>query len=644
MERNEGPQPSEKACDSQQNGDVRAQVERMAASPMFASAPRRIRLLKYLLERTLEGPGEQVNEYSIGLDVMGKLPSFDPRSDSMVRTEVMRLRQRLRSYYVEEGQADSIVLDLPARSYRIAIEFRSNGGAAGPEVSMAATALAAAEAPPRARRKRMWLLAAAVVFAAVAISVAVRTSTSGAPSQRIQSLVVLPFQDDSPDRRSGYLADGLTDELTNSLANLGGLQVISRTSAFEYKGRNVDIREVGRQLNVQTALEGSVVREGARIRIRAQLTRTSDGYDLWSRAYDIDSPDLIGVQRQIAQSIADDLKLKQSTLNRLQAGAQRGGLQGFTNDPQANELYMRAMEALNTDSAEAVKNAAGLFRAALDRDRNFAMAWLGLARAHDAMQSAGARDVPFEEIESEARHALDLDPGLAGAHETLAIVAWERDHDWPETEREFRLAIADGGGGSSRSNAIYGFHLAERGRFAESHERLRVAQELSPLESLPLLNEAWVYLFERKYDQSEAEFLRIIATHPDNTMALTGLGWLQTLRGNCDGAAATAGKIAGISPDAFLTKSVIWNVAVCRGQVQEALRQLDSAAPTFPAMQTAMGYARLGEREKALAYLDKAVTVRDIAAPMMGVLPSFDALHGDPRFVAIERRAGLDPK
>jgi Tfp pilus assembly protein PilF len=159
-------------------------------------------------------------------------------------------------------------------------------------------------------------------------------------------------------------------------------------------------------------------------------------------------------------------------------------------DPQAHDLYLRGMQALNASSAESFRQAAGFFQSAIDKDPSFAMAWLGLARAHDSMSSEVAPLVSYQQVGAEARHALDLDPQLAEAHETLAIIAWERDHDWPLAEREFRLATAGNGSASAHSHAKYAFHLAERGRFAESHQHLQIAQGLSPLEVLPFINEA----------------------------------------------------------------------------------------------------------------------------------------------------------
>jgi serine/threonine-protein kinase len=359
---------------------------------------------------------------------------------------------------------------------------------------------------------------------------------------------------------------------------------------------------------------------------------------LWSHAYDIDSHDLIGVQQKIAQSIADDMYL-----GRGQSAADGGRARRFTSDPAAHDLYLRGMEALNASGAESFGKAAGFFQAAVDKDPNFAMAWLGLARAHDSMASELAPGVSYEQVGAEARRALDLDPSLAEAHETLAIIAWERDHDWASAEREFRLAVAGNGSASARSHAVYAFHLAERGRFAESHVNLRTAQDLSPLEVLPYINEAWVFFYEHRYDQAERVFKRILEIHPDDAMALEGLGHMKTMLGDCQAGGEYAAKLSQLWPKSALTQSVLWNLMVCQGDVVRARKLLDNAAPKISPFYAAASYAVLGDKEQAIAYLEQAVTKRDILATSMGVNPYLDRLHSDPRFTALERRVGLNP-
>lgn len=631
QQREAGERPFNEA----QRAGIRSYLDSLLLSPNFRLPSRRERLLRYLVDRLLSGEGDRINEYSIGVDVFERPANFDPKLDAVVRAEVSRLRQNLKEYYAGPGQGDGTFIDLPPRSYAPSIAFPEPAQA----VEVHPSIPAAAQTSPRSSRLRWWygLGLAAVLLTGVGIARLISwNARRHVPA--IQSLVVLPFQDLSSNHQSEYLADGLTDEITNDLANLNDLRVIARTTAFEFKGKGVDVRQIGRQLNVEAALEGSLVREGNRVRIRAQLNRTSDGYHLWSHAYDIDSHDLIGVQQQIAQSIADDMNL-----GRAQAP---GGVRprAFTSDPEAHDLYLRGMEALNSGSTGSLEKAAGSFQSAIDKDHSFAMAWLGLARAHDLMQSSVVPGISYEQVGTEARHALDLDPTLAEAHETLAIIAWERDYDWPSAEREFRLAVANNGSASARSHAVYAYHLAERSRFPESHQHLRTAQELSPLEVLPFINEGWVYFFERRYDQAERVFKRILEMHPDNPWPLYGLAYMKSMLGDCQAGGEYARKLDQLAPNDFRTQSVHWNLLVCQGDVAKARKLLDAVAPKISPFHAGASYAVLGDKERALEYLDRAVTEHDNLVTSMGVTPYLDSLRSDPRFAALERRVGLDPR
>jgi TolB-like protein/Tfp pilus assembly protein PilF len=612
-----------------QSTKVRTYLDALLTSPNLRLPARRERMFRYLVDRTLAGEADRINEYAIGVDVFERPPEFDPKLDAVVRAEVSRLRQNLKDYYSGPGLMDRTVIDLPSRSYAPAFSFREPAPLLPPP---------AIQAPPvRPISRWLYFLALGVVLL-IGVAIAIRWKANRlAPS--IQSLVVLPFQDLSSNHQSEYLADGLTDEVTNDLANLKDLRVIARTTAFEFKGKGVDVRQIGRQLNVDAALEGSLVREGNRVRIRAQLNRTSDGTHLWSHAYDIDAHDLIGVQEQIAQSISDDMNLGRGPGTVEAAHARR-----FTADPEAHDLYLRGMEALNAGDVDSLRRAAAFFQSALDKDHKFAMAWLGLARTHDLMQSAVVPGISYELIGTEARRALDLDPNLAEAHETLAIIAWERDYDWPTAEREFRLAIANNGSASARSHAVYGYHLADRGRFAESHQHLRTAQELSPLEVIPLVNEGWVYFFEHRYPEAERTYKRVLELHPDNAPALEGLAYLKTRLGDCRAGGEYADKLNSVSPNAFRSQSVQWNLLVCRGEMAKARALLDVSAPKIAPFYAGASYSVLGDKELALKYLDRSVTEHDNLATTIGVSPYLDNLRSDPRFIAIERRAGLDPQ
>jgi serine/threonine-protein kinase len=611
------------------HAEIRASVDRLLQSPEFRIPARRARLLAYLADRNLTGEAERINEYAIGVDVFEKPASFDPKADAVVRAEISRLRQNLKDYYAGAGAADRIRIGLPSRGYFPVFSFAA-APAAAPEIA----------ADPVATKAFGWRLAAVslVVLAAAAAVLAWRFSPVA--QARLDSVVVLPFVDLSADRQSGYLADGLTDEVTNDLANLNGLRVIARTSAFLFKGGGVDVRQIGRQLNVETVLEGSIVRAGDRVHIRAQLNRTQDGSHLWSHSYDVHFSDLITVQQDIARSIADDLQSSRS-----KEGNARLIPRGATTDPEAHDLYLRGLEAANIGTSQGYQKSISLMQAAIARDSRYAAPWFSLAKMLETMGYLGGWAPGLaDQVRSGLDHALELDPQMAVAHADLAYLDWEYGYDWDRAEREFRLALQLGN--RQEPHKLYAMSLADRGRFAESHEHLRMAEDLAPLDAELLFFEGGVLAWERRFPEAEQKYLAMLRRNPNETSALAALAYIATWEKDCAKAGEYAARMTRISPGDYRTGSVRFAVMVCNGDRAGALKLIAArqpGTPTPPAIETAQGYAYLGDKDAALQYLEKAVDRHDFGATTMQQTPYLDSLHGDPRFLALERRVGLEP-
>jgi TolB-like protein/Flp pilus assembly protein TadD len=580
----------------------------------------------------LAGEADRINEYSIGLDVFEKSASFDPKMDAVVRAEISRLRQNLKDYYSGAGQPDQVRIDLPARGYFPAFSF-------GPAPTPAPKIPAELPAQPKTFPRRWWV-AVLVAVACLGAVVAWRVFASRSAADSMDSIVVLPFVDLSADHQSGYLADGLTDEVTNDLANLKGLRVVARTSAFLFKGRGMDVREIGRQLNVQAALEGSLVREGDRVRIRAQLNRTQDGSHIWSHVYDTHFRDLISVQQDIARSIADDLQSSRSK----NSGAQMI-LPGSGVDPEAHDLYLRALAATNIGTFQGMQQAFPLLQAAIAKDPHYAAPWFTLAKARETMGYLGGWPPGLaDEVRSDLNRALELDPQMASAHADLAYLDWEYGYDWEHAEREFQLALQLGN--RVEPHKLYAMSLADRGRFAEAHQHLRIAEDMAPLDLEMLFFEGGVLAWERRFPEAEQKYQAMLRQSPKATAALAALAYIKTWEKDCSAADRYAKRMQQISPDDYRTWSVLFTVRVCSGDRAGALKSLreDSAKTRqLPAIEMAQGYAYLGDKETALKLLEQAVERHDFGATTMKQAPYLDPLHGDPRFIALERRVGLDP-
>jgi len=260
---------------------VRAQLDKILASRGFAGAERPGRFLRFIVEQALVG--NQLKETLLGVEVFGRNPAYDPRLDGVVRVEAVKLRSRLKEYYEAEGAADSVRIDLPKGGYLPCFEALPSHPVESIET--------AAPPPPRAWWTDWRLivppLALAVLLAGYLL---VRRSHPRPATPDSSSIAVLPFVNLSSEKENEYFSDGLTDDLINALTKVRGLRVVARGSAFQFKGKNPDIRAVGRQLNVATVLEGSVQRSGDRLRITAQLSTVADGYHVWSETTTAVSP------------------------------------------------------------------------------------------------------------------------------------------------------------------------------------------------------------------------------------------------------------------------------------------------------------------------------------------------------------------
>jgi TolB-like protein len=605
------------------SAEVRAYVDQLLASPAFSGSPRRARLLRYLVERELAGEGDRVNEYAIGVDVFDKPDSFDTRTESTVRAEFSRLRQKLRDYYAAGGQADRIWVEFPQRSYVPVFTFRD----------------VAARPRPVARTRRPWLWVglAVVVVAAAAIAAARFLRT---PEHPINSIVVLPFENLSPDHHDDYLADGITEELTNDLAQSKNLRVVARTSASLFKGKAVDIREVGRELNVDTAIEGSIEPQGDRIRITAQMNRTSDGYHVWSHSYDASASDILAVQREISRSIAA-------------AVAGSGGkttdpsAADSTRNPAAHDLFLRANYQRSHNTPESYKQALALFTEATRKDPSYVDAWIGVARAEIDLVHLTVEppDTAFPAARAALEKALQLDPSCGEARGLLAVLIASYDWDWPRAEQEFRRAIADGA--QSPTRALFGALLAMRGRFPEALAEVHVAEDLDPLGTGPRFDEYMVYFLQHNYAAARAVLQAMLKQNPGQFDAHFLLGELDAIEHNCAGARKELVWSAQKFPSP-ITKIGLAEVSACEGDRRQARAYLaeaqkpDKSGYTSP-YESAVVYAAIGDRETALSLLEKSAEGKEMQILYIKYEPNLAPLHADPRFIALEKRVGLEP-
>jgi serine/threonine-protein kinase len=614
--------------DSTGQQDIREHLETVLASPILASSPRRAQLLRYLCTRALDGQGEQVNEYAIGIDVFEKPSSFDPRIDSIVRTEMGRLRQRLKDYYASDAPSSPVRIELPLRSYIPAFTFSSV------EEPFAASLPVVHGSAPSRRWTALALLIVAVALGAGLLVWRTRARNANAVSQT--TLAVLPFLNLTGDSAKEYLGDSLTDELTEALAESSDMRVVARTSAFQFKGKNQDIREIGRALNAGALLEGSISLREGNFRIVVQLIRAADGYHLWSHTYDASSAGLSRMETEIAASTEQALLPNRKSQVRLASAP----------DPKAHDLYLRAIYQLQLHTADSLKESLWLAQEAVRIDPQYARAHFAVARAANTLSAISV--ISGREAAGigrpAARKALAIDPQFSDAHAYLALSAYVYDWNWAEAEKEFSLAL-EAQGSHGQAHSWYGWALITRKRFEEARGHLAIAEELDPQSPNPRQNMVTDLIFERNLPGAHRETEGIFKLYPKSLVAIRDLGWIAILENDCAAGRSAAATAAGWYPEQGDKTGSPTLKAHC-GQPQEARRQLEAMVKNSEKefvsyYSIAQGYASLHEADRAFENLGKSAAAKESPILYLAVDTLFDPIRQDPRFVDLEKKIGL---
>jgi len=328
------------------------------------------------------------------------------------------------------------------------------------------------------------------------------------------SIAVLPFADMSSQKDQEYFCDGMTEELINTLTKIEGLQVASRTSAFQFKGKGYNIREIGEELKVQTVLEGSVRKAGNKLRIAAQLINVEDGYHLWSERYDREMDDVFAIQDEISLAIVDKLRIK------LLAKEKTSLVKHYTQNLDAYSLYLKGRYFWNKRTPDGFQKGLKYFKEAIEKDPTYALAYTGIA---DCYNMIGYYDyLPPKEAFSKAKaaveKALELDNTLAEAHTSLAWIIMFYDWDWQAAEREFKRAIS-----LNPFYAVvhqwYATYLAAMGKHKESISEAKRAQELEPLSLMINTNLGGLLYLARYYDQAIDQLQKTLEMDPNYALA-----------------------------------------------------------------------------------------------------------------------------
>ena len=490
---------------------------------------------------------------------------------------------------------------------------------------------------------RRGLLVGAVsllVLVAVTTYILTRRHPADAKVPKITSLAVLPLKNLSGDPAQEYFADGMTEEVIGRLSMIRGLRVISRTSAMQFKDTRLSVPEIARKLGVDALVEGSVMREGNRIRVHAQLIRASTDEHFWSEEYDRELGDALTLESDVAQSITRKVEVTVT-------GEERARLvTAHSVSPDVYESYLKGLAAKGNNRDE-VENQIAWFDEAIRKDPTFAPAYVGLAGAYGALGTVFVGAPPSEtrpKVINAARKALELDPDLADAHVLLADM-YMRQWKWAKAEAEYRRALDLNPNDAAAYNG-FSYWLLCHGRMEEALAWARRARDLDPLGPSGHTI-GFILLNAHRYDEAIREFRDVLAVRPDDRLPLWPLGWALICNQQAEEAIPVLEKAASVtdrSPGVIST--LIWAYAHT-GRRADALRLLGELKKRqqtgyVPAGAFVNAYLGLGDNDEAFAWFERAYEEQSNILIYIKVSPWFDPLRGDPRFQDLVRRVGLD--
>ena len=463
---------------------------------------------------------------------------------------------------------------------------------------------------------------------------------SGWGAERIHSVAVLPFVNTGADPNLEYLADGVTEGIINSLSRVPQLQVMARSTVFNYKGREVNPQKVGKELNVDAVLLGRIAQRGDTLTIQTDLVSVDDGSELWGDQYNRKVSDLIAVQRDISKEIYDSLRPRL-------IGQEAGQFTKHdTENAEAYQLYLQGLFYWNKWTEEGFRKAIVYFNQAVEKDPKYALAYAGLANTYNFLGDSGydAPKLVWQRAKAAAMQAVKLDDQLPEAHISLALVRADYDWDWAGAESEFKRAIQLNAN-SATAHQWYGDFLTRMGRFEEARLELKKAQELDPLSLLNNTRVGRQLYFARQYDAAIQQLQQTLDIDPKFVPAQHAIEAAFAQNGMYKEAVAEHQNVLTLSgnPDLVAAIGEAYRNSGYPGVLQvwlEGLKQL-SKRGYVSAYNMAEIYARLEQKEEALASLERAYNERDSNLTCLKVEPAFDSIRSDPRFQRLLQRLAM---
>jgi TolB-like protein/DNA-binding winged helix-turn-helix (wHTH) protein/Flp pilus assembly protein TadD len=596
-------------------------------------APKAFDVLAYLVEHA----GRLVTQDEI-LEALWSETYVNPE---VLRKYILEIRRALG----DRPDKPEFVETLPKRGYRFIAPVVDESTVEPPDPPTAPVikerAIEETVGSPTARseqesssgKRQLWqvaiiLVVAIVTAAAIAGYLRIARQRASAAPRNNASIAVLPFSDMSPAKDQEYFSDGLSEQLINDLAKVSGLTVVGRSSAFQFKGRNEDARDVGRKLGVANVLEGSVRREGNHVRITAELIKADDGFQLWSQTYDPEIKDIFTVQDEIAQAATKALQLKLLGSNGQPVASNARGA-----NPEAYQAYLQANYLLGRgQSKEDLGKALAYTDTAIKLDPRYAPAWALRATVQNLMAADSITDVMegFRNARDDAERAIALDPTSASGYLALARTQLTYDWDWDaaNTCLSKAAALEPGNVEILRIRSHLSWVL---GNPDEAVKFAQQAVALDPLRTNTLLGLGSLLYVDGRYDEAQVELQKALDLNPQAAFVHDTLGKVFIAKGKPQQALAEIEK----EPNEWgkLTDEALVYHALGREQDSDAaLTDLIAKHDTDSAYQIAQVYAFRGDSDKSFEWLERAYSQRDPGLPGIKADPLLKNLRRDPRY------------
>ncbi|HKA18839.1 MAG TPA: tetratricopeptide repeat protein [Blastocatellia bacterium] len=588
---------------AQRDQAVRRELDTILSSSGFVQSKRLTDFLRFVVERHLDGKDDELKETLLAIEVFGRRADYDPKQDSIVRTEAGRLRSKLIEYYAGEGRNDTVVIELPKGRY-------------APVFHITNIATAGHQRTVRPRWSRIGLLTLTLASAVIAVIGYWWGYHKNLPIE----VAVLPLKNLSPDPANEYFVDGLTDEIIRQLSVIEGLAVRSRTSSFAFKNAPRNLGELEKQLAVDYIVEGSVLREGRRLRINAQLVRARDDFMLWSGRFDRELTDIFAIQDEISRGVVNNLRLRLGHTRRR-----------YETSVEAYDLYLQA-QALPLPGPPGIVRI-GTFEQAIEKDPSFAPAYAGLASTYAMRSIAFPENHSPDELQkmrAAAEKAIELDPLLAEAHEALALV-YSRHGQWKQAEKSFRYAIQLDPNRSITYTDFARYLLRVLGRNDEAIQLLRIAEHADPLSPEVQSAMGILLIAAGRFNEADEHCHKMSA---DDALKKVCLARVQLGQENFSEAIQLL-----IEGDRNPNVQGFLGYAYARAGHRDQAEKM--AAASVYANENALIFAGLGDKERTFEALDQMAVLGPQRVGTYINLPELALLRGDPRLKAFRKKVGL---